>query len=65
MSPTTEDILLLAFGSFGILIAMTFVGEVLRAREEPGFNNPVLDTYMTRVQSWWGKIGRASCRERV
>ena len=56
MSPTTEDILLLAFGSFGILIAMTFVGEVLRAREEPGFNNPVLDTYMTRVQSWWGMV---------
>ncbi len=56
MSPTTEDILLLAFGSFGILIAMTFVGEVLRAREEAGFDNPVLDTYMTRVQSWWGMV---------
>lgn len=56
MSSTTEDILLLTFASFGILIAMTFVGEVLRAREEHGFNNPVLDTYMTRVQSWWGMV---------
>lgn len=56
MNSTTSDILLLAFGSFGILIALTFLGEVLRAREEPGFNNPVLDTYMTRVQSWWGMV---------
>jgi phosphatidate cytidylyltransferase len=56
MNSTTTDILLLAFGSFGILITMTFVGEVLRAREEKGFNNPILDTYMTRVQSWWGMV---------
>ena len=56
MTSTTEDILLLSLGSFGILIAMTFVGEVLRAREEPGFNNPILETYMTRVQSWWGMV---------
>ena len=56
MNSTTSDILLLTLGSFGILIALTFVGEVLRAREEPGFNNPVLDTYMTRVQSWWGMV---------
>jgi phosphatidate cytidylyltransferase len=56
MNSTTSDILLLAFGSFGILIALTFLGEVLRAREEPSFNNPMLDTYMTRVQSWWGMV---------
>lgn len=56
MTETTSDILLLALGSFGILIALTFLGEVLRAREEPGFDNPVLDTYMTRVQSWWGMV---------
>ena len=56
MTSTTEDILLLSLGSFGILIAMTFVGEVLRAREAPGFNNPILETYMTRVQSWWGMV---------
>ncbi len=56
MTETTSDILLLALGSFGILIALTFVGEVLRAREAPGFVNPVLDTYMTRVQSWWGMV---------
>ncbi|MDO6588965.1 phosphatidate cytidylyltransferase [Loktanella sp. D2R18] len=56
MSPTTVDILLLAFGSFGILIGLTFIGEVLRARQTPGTLNPVLETFMTRIQSWWGMV---------
>ncbi|PUB12133.1 phosphatidate cytidylyltransferase [Yoonia sediminilitoris] len=56
MSTTVNDILLLAFASFGILVTMTFVGEVLRAKLAPGEVNPVLDTYMTRVQSWWGMV---------
>lgn len=56
MTSTTNDILLLAFGSFGILIALTFLGEVLRARQPADVQNPVLETYMTRVQSWWGMV---------
>lgn len=56
MTTTTNDILLLALASFGILFAMTFVGEVLRARQTEGAENPVLETYMTRVQSWWGMV---------
>ncbi len=56
MSPTTVDILLLAFGSSGILIGLTFLGEVLRARQTPGTQNPVLETFMTRIQSWWGMV---------
>ena len=56
MNSTTSDILLLAFGSFGILIALTVLGEVLRARQPVDETNPVLDTYMTRVQSWWGMV---------
>jgi len=56
MSSTTTDILLLAFGSFGILIALTVLGEILRARQPLDEPNPVLDTYMTRVQSWWGMV---------
>lgn len=56
MSNTTADILLLAFGSFGILIALTVLGEILRARQPVHEANPVLDTYMTRVQSWWGMV---------
>ncbi len=56
MSSTTADILLLALGSFGILIALTILGEILRARQPVHEPNPVLDTYMTRVQSWWGMV---------
>ncbi|MDP5084675.1 MAG: phosphatidate cytidylyltransferase [Yoonia sp.] len=56
MSSTTADILLLALGSFGILIALTVLGEVLRARQPVHEPNPMLDTYMTRVQSWWGMV---------
>lgn len=56
MSETTADILLLTIGSFGILIALTVLGEILRARKPAHENNPMLDTYMTRVQSWWGMV---------
>ncbi len=56
MNSTTSDILLLAFGSFGILIALTVLGEILRARQPVHEPNPMLDTYMTRVQSWWGMV---------
>lgn len=56
MSSTTSDIILLTIASFGILFAMTFIGEVLRARQGEDTPNPVLETYMTRVQSWWGMV---------
>lgn len=56
MNSTTSDILLLALGSFGILIALTTLGEVLRAKQPIHEPNPVLDTFMTRVQSWWGMV---------
>lgn len=56
MNSTTTDILLLTFGSFGILIALTVLGEILRAKQPVDEPNPVLDTYMTRVQSWWGMV---------
>lgn len=56
MNQTTTDILLLSIGAFAILVALTFLGEVLRTRQDPNEANPVLDTYMTRVQSWWGMV---------
>lgn len=56
MSSTTSDILLLAVASFSILFALTFLGEVLRARQDAATPNPVLETYMTRIQSWWGMV---------
>lgn len=56
MNSTTDDILLLTFASFGILFGMTMIGEIWRARQPLNFNNPLLDTYQTRVQSWWGMV---------
>jgi phosphatidate cytidylyltransferase len=55
MSSTTTDIILLTFGSFSILLGLTILGEVLRAKQGTD-DNPVLETFMTRVQSWWGMI---------
>ena len=56
MNETTNDILLLSFGAFAIMMALTLLGEILRARQDPSVPNPVLETYMTRVQSWWAMI---------
>lgn len=56
MTSTTIDILWLTIGAFTILVGLTFLGEVLRSRQEPDINNPVLETYMTRVQSWWAMV---------
>ena len=55
MSPTTTDIILLTLASGGILLALTIIGEILHARRGDE-DSPVLETYMTRVQSWWGII---------
>ena len=53
MSSTASDIIMLALAGFGILLMLTIFGELLRARQADGADNPVLDTYMTRVESWW------------
>lgn len=55
MNGTTLDLLLLAFGVCGVLLALTLLGEALRRRAGPG-NHPVIETYMTRVQSWWAMV---------
>ena len=56
MNDTTIDIIWLSLGAFAILIGLTFFGEVLRARQDPNKQNLVLETFMTRVQSWWGMV---------
>ena len=55
MSGTTLDLLLLAVGVCAVLAALTLLGGVLRARLGPG-NHPVIETYMTRVRSWWAMV---------
>jgi len=56
MNTTKIDIIWLSLGAFAILVGLTFFGEVLRARQDPNTQNPVLETFMTRVQSWWGMV---------
>ncbi|MEJ6397062.1 phosphatidate cytidylyltransferase [Yoonia sp. 208BN28-4] len=56
MNSTTSDIILLTLGGVGILVALTLFGELIRNRQAPGTQNPVLETYMTRVESWWGMV---------
>ncbi len=53
MTGTTADILLLAGGVVGILLGLTIFGEMLRLRVAEGQTNPVVETFMTRVHSWW------------
>lgn len=56
MTDTTADILLLSLGVVGILMALTFFGEVLRARVPEGETSQAVETFVTRVQSWWGMV---------
>jgi phosphatidate cytidylyltransferase len=56
MNTTTIDIIWLSLGAFAILVGLSFFGEVLRARQDPNTQNPVLETFLTRVQSWWGMV---------
>ncbi len=50
----TLDILTLSFGVFGLLLALTVVGEALRGRQPLGQTNPVVEAFVMRVHTWWG-----------
>ena len=56
MTSTTSDILFLFFGTCGLLILLTLFGEFLRARYAPKGDDPVIETFMTRVHSWWAMV---------
>jgi phosphatidate cytidylyltransferase len=56
MSDTTVHILYLFTGVVAILAAMTVIGEALRGRQAPGQTNPVVETFVTRVHSWWAMV---------
>jgi len=56
MTATTLDMLLLALGVFGVMVGLTALGEALRARLGTHENHPVIETYMTRVRSWWAMV---------
>lgn len=52
MSPESQ-LFLLALGVVVILVALGLLGEAMRARLPEGRQSPALETYMTRVHSWW------------
>lgn len=56
MTDTATDILLLTISVIGLLIALSFFGEVLRARVPEGETSPGVETFNTRVQSWWAMV---------
>ncbi len=56
MTDTILDLLTLALGVCGILLALSIFGEFARTRVTPGTSNPALETYMIRVQSWWAMV---------
>ncbi len=56
MNDTTNDILLLSIGVITLMVALTLVGEYLRGRLPVGETNPVVETFMQRVNSWWAIV---------
>lgn len=50
------ELVVLTLGVCGILLGLTLFGEFLRARQPADRPNPVLETYMIRVQSWWAMV---------
>jgi len=54
MTSTNTEILTIFLGICGLMTLLTLFGEGLRARA--GQDNPVVETFMTRVRSWWGMV---------
>jgi phosphatidate cytidylyltransferase len=55
MTPTLT-IILLDLGVIALMLGLTVLGEVLRSRLPAGAESPTLDTYQTRVNSWWAMV---------
>jgi len=53
---TMADLMLLVFGSCGIMVALTMLGEFLRFRAGPDGPDTVVETFNTRVTSWWAIV---------
>jgi len=54
MNETTSELLPIFFLTCGLMFSLTLFGAVLRARTNA--DNPVVETFMTRIRSWWGMI---------
>ncbi len=49
-------IVLLLGGVAAILILATLIGQILRARLDPGGTNPVIENLNARIAAWWGMV---------
>lgn len=54
MTETTSNLLWLFAATCGLMVALSLVGALLNNRA--GNDNPVVETFMTRLRSWWGMI---------
>lgn len=54
MTQTSADLIMLFAGVVGLLFLATIAGEILRVRDADG--SPVVDTFVTRVHSWWAMV---------
>lgn len=54
MNSTDTDIIMLFVGVGTVMTLLTIFGALLGARA--GNNNPVIETFRTRVRSWWGMV---------
>lgn len=59
MTETSSDIILLGLGVLGLLFVASIGGEVLRARLSADETHPTVETYLTRLHSWWFMAGAA------
>jgi phosphatidate cytidylyltransferase len=56
MSETYADLLTLFLAVLGLLVLANVSAEMLRARTKTGRSNSVVETYLTRVHSWWAMV---------
>jgi len=56
MNETSSGLLFLFAACCGLLVLATLIGEVLRARLPKTRAHLVVETYLTRVNSWWGMV---------
>jgi phosphatidate cytidylyltransferase len=53
MTDTSLDLITLFAIACGLLVLATLIGEILRARLSQDRSHPTVETYLTRVHSWW------------